>query len=240
MASTDFANGVTVTDEDWFDDVNRLHYVIFGDPTNLASAQAAMFSGAPSFTTTNLTVAGTLSVSALAAVQGLQVAGILSVSALAAVQGLQVAGALSVSAKAAVNALQVGGVLSATSIAGDVIATQAQMEAAASSDVVVTPLRLHFHPAAAKAWVRFDGTATSVTAAAAYNVASITDKGTGNYNIIFSTAFSSGNFAAVPGANLYNVKLTSMSAASVELTVVDLSGTAADAAIVTLVAFGDQ
>lgn len=44
MSSTNFANGVTLTDEDWFNDLNRLHYVVFGDPTNLASAHAAFYS----------------------------------------------------------------------------------------------------------------------------------------------------------------------------------------------------
>lgn len=41
MADTTFVNGVTLTDADWFNDVNRLHYTIFGDPsTALAAAQA--------------------------------------------------------------------------------------------------------------------------------------------------------------------------------------------------------
>jgi len=44
MSSTNFADGITLTDDDWFNDLNRLHYVIFSDPTNLASAQAAFFS----------------------------------------------------------------------------------------------------------------------------------------------------------------------------------------------------
>jgi hypothetical protein len=38
MSSTTFTNGVTLTDEDWFNDVNRLHYTIFGDPADLGAA----------------------------------------------------------------------------------------------------------------------------------------------------------------------------------------------------------
>lgn len=44
MASTNFADGVTLTDDEWFNDLNRLHYVIFSDPDTLASAQAAFYS----------------------------------------------------------------------------------------------------------------------------------------------------------------------------------------------------
>jgi hypothetical protein len=38
MSSTKFTNGVTLTDDDWFNDVNRLHYTIFNDPADLAAA----------------------------------------------------------------------------------------------------------------------------------------------------------------------------------------------------------
>ena len=197
MADTTFVNGTTLTDEDWFNDVNRLHYTLFGDPTTTASVASAI---APSITSLG----------------ALQLTSTLSVSAGASFANVQVGGTLSVSAKATTNAIAVGGVMSLSGVAGS-LAT-----------------------AMPKAWVRFDGSATSVTSAAAFNIASITDKGTGNYNIIFSTPFSSANIAPMPAANLYHIKLTSVSAASVEVTCVDLSGTAADATIVSLVVFGSQ
>ena len=34
MATTTFVNGTTTSDEDWFNDVDRLHYDIFGDPAD--------------------------------------------------------------------------------------------------------------------------------------------------------------------------------------------------------------
>lgn len=40
MADTTFVNGVTLTDADWFNDVNRLHYTIFSDPANAVTALA--------------------------------------------------------------------------------------------------------------------------------------------------------------------------------------------------------
>jgi hypothetical protein len=217
LSQTTFTNGVTLTDSDWFQDVDTLTYIIFGDSTTTASAAARL---APSFN--NLTVAGTL-----------------SVSAQATLAGLAVGGALSVSAQATMAGLTVGGVLSATAIAGAVIATQAQMESAASTDAVVTPLRLHFHPAAAKAWARFDGTATSVTAAASYNVSSITDVGTGQYQMNFTTQFSSNSYIAVASSNVQQTAIRSLSAASATVLTRDNDGTLADAATICVVAYGD-
>lgn len=214
MTSTTFQNGVTLTDEDWFNDVDFLVYDIFGDSTTTASAASRLVSGG------------------------------ISLSGAAVVNNITVNGTLSVSAQATVVSLTVGGTLSISAgVAGAAVATQANMESAASSgstSLIVTPGRMQYHPGVAKAWVRFDGSALSVTSAAGYNISSITDKGTGNYNVIFATPFSSANIAPVPGANLNHIRLTSISAASVEVTCLDLSGTAADASIVTLIVLGDQ
>jgi hypothetical protein len=49
---------------------------------------------------------------------------------------------------------------------------------------------------AARAWVNFNGTGT-VAIRAAVNVSSITDNGTGNYTINFTTAMPDVNYAAV-------------------------------------------
>jgi hypothetical protein len=45
-----------------------------------------------------------------------------------------------------------------------------------------------------KAWVNFNGTGT-VAIRASFNVSSITDNGTGDYTINFSTAMSDANYA---------------------------------------------
>jgi hypothetical protein len=47
----------------------------------------------------------------------------------------------------------------------------------------------------AKAWVNFNGTGT-VAIRASYNVSSITDNGTGNYTVNFTTALPDANYAA--------------------------------------------
>jgi hypothetical protein len=50
----------------------------------------------------------------------------------------------------------------------------------------------------AKAWVNFNGTGT-VAIRASFNVSSITDNGTGNYTVNFTTALPDANYAAVFG-----------------------------------------
>lgn len=49
---------------------------------------------------------------------------------------------------------------------------------------------------AAKAWVNFNGTGT-VAIRASFNVTSITDNGTGDYTVNFTTAMADANYAAV-------------------------------------------
>jgi hypothetical protein len=48
----------------------------------------------------------------------------------------------------------------------------------------------------AKAWVNFNGTGT-VAIRAAYNVSSITDNGTGDYTVNFTTAFADTSYSAL-------------------------------------------
>lgn len=46
MSDTTFVNGVTLTDADWFNDLNRLHYTILGDPANLAAVKTTVVTAA--------------------------------------------------------------------------------------------------------------------------------------------------------------------------------------------------
>lgn len=68
MASTNFADGVTLTDDEWFNDLNTLHYVIFGDPVSLPEAHSAFFSltvGAGAIFSGSFDVKGIASLSAI-------------------------------------------------------------------------------------------------------------------------------------------------------------------------------
>jgi hypothetical protein len=49
---------------------------------------------------------------------------------------------------------------------------------------------------AVKAWVNFNGTGT-VAIRASFNVSSITDNGTGNYTVNFTTAMVDANYSAI-------------------------------------------
>ena len=52
-----------------------------------------------------------------------------------------------------------------------------------------------------KAWVNFNGTGT-VAIRAAYNVSSITDNGTGDYTVNFTTALADANYSIVGGSGV--------------------------------------
>tara|TARA_R100001129_G_scaffold175071_1_gene147883 strand:- start:594 stop:983 length:390 start_codon:yes stop_codon:yes gene_type:complete len=51
-----------------------------------------------------------------------------------------------------------------------------------------------------KSWVQFDGRSTP-SIADSFNVSSITDNGTGDYDVNFSTNMSNANYSVVTGAN---------------------------------------
>ena len=57
---------------------------------------------------------------------------------------------------------------------------------------------------AVKAWVNFDGTGT-VSIRAGYNVSSITDNGTGDHTVNFTTAMTDANYSIAGCAKLDNV-----------------------------------
>lgn len=54
-----------------------------------------------------------------------------------------------------------------------------------------------------KAWVNFDGTTSPITIRASLNVSSITDNGTGDYTVNFTTALANANYA-VSGTAMYS------------------------------------
>lgn len=125
------------------------------------------------------------------------------------------------------------------------IATQAEQEAASSVAVAVSPGRQQYHPSAAKAWVRFDGTGT-LAVGASYNVSSVTDNSAGNYTVNFTTNFSSGEFAiaASLGTQADTGRFILVGAATVSACNVRVSNLAdnanVDSSLVSVSCFGDQ
>src|SRR5262249_1780052 len=123
-------------------------------------------------------------------------------------------------------------------------ATQAEMEAAASLVLNVTPGRLHFHPGVAKARVTLNGTGT-IAITEDYGVAFLTDNGTGDYTITYDTVFSSTGYSwasganfAINGSNGTFIGETSKAVGSLRATLIS-AGSAADASRISFCFFGD-
>jgi hypothetical protein len=101
-------------------------------------------------------------------------------------------------------------------------------------------------PGVAKAWVNFDGTGT-VRIRGAFNVSSITDTGTGDYTVNFTTAMPDANFSASTSAmgqshgavqfisNTY--RSDSFTTSAVKVFTTNNIGTAADSSIITTTVF---
>ena len=72
----------------------------------------------------------------------------------------------------------------------------------------------------AKAWVNFNGTGT-IAARDSFNVSSLTDNGTGDYTVNFSSAFGAANYSFVtngfvPGVALYGSIASGIATGSVQ------------------------
>lgn len=80
------------------------------------------------------------------------------------------------------------------SIAGNVIATQANQETATSLVTAVSPGRQHFHPSAVKGWLHFTVSGTTLTVQASYNMGA-TRSGVGVYAFTLTVNASSANYA---------------------------------------------
>lgn len=76
-------------------------------------------------------------------------------------------------------------------------ATQGEQEAASSLTKYVSPGRQRYHPAAAKAWVKWQDNGT---VNAAYGVSSITDNGVGDHTVNFNFSFSSVQYGITTAA----------------------------------------
>ena len=125
------------------------------------------------------------------------------------------------------------------------VAVQSEMETGTSTTLAVTPGRQQYHPSAAKAWVLY----TSVTTTAigvSYNIASLTDAGTGLTNINISTDFSSADYVTtgISGTGARQTISTSAgtppTAGVFTCTQYNTSGGVADGAECNVVFFGDQ
>lgn len=123
------------------------------------------------------------------------------------------------------------------------LADQAAQEASTSGRAVTSDVQ-KYHPTAAKAWCKW-GVTTTIDAS--FGVSSITDNGTGDWTLNWSTAFSSANYAAVTTiefnasfVGLSQIKNGGQAAGSLRISCIDLGGSAQDPAKNHVIAFGDQ
>lgn len=128
-------------------------------------------------------------------------------------------------------------------VSTNIVATQAQMEAASSSAVYATPSNTNWHPGVAKVWIKCNAAGTI---AASHNVTSITDDGAGLVTVTIATDFSSADYAVLcstlktDGSRVMAV-IKAQAAGSFQINAMDTSsGAATDPDNYYAVCFGDQ
>ena len=145
-------------------------------------------------------------------------------------------------------ALQSGGVTKMTIGSGgvtDIAATQAEQETGTSVVKYVTSGRQQYHASAAKFWARYSSVTGTPTIAGSYNVASLTDNGTGSITVNFTTSFSSANYSAVASAGTQDVsvafaRVQTYATGSVRVMTTDTSSTLTDFGEIQVAGYGDQ
>ena len=94
----------------------------------------------------------------------------------------------------------------------------------------------------AKAWVNFNGIGT-VAIRASYNVASLTDNGTGDYEIAFTTAMADANYSVIcstmptPNGNDSGAMPLNLATTGFEISVQNFTNSKTDSALVTSAVF---
>ena len=125
---------------------------------------------------------------------------------------------------------------------GTVLATQAEMEAGSSIAAFVTPGRTQNHPGVAKGWCRI--TAAGAIESPDYNVASVTDTGTGNRTIVWDTDFSTNVYVVLTtsaaASNIGDVRTSAHAVGSVVVEVLNSGFTGLQDTNHSNAAFGDQ
>ena len=127
-----------------------------------------------------------------------------------------------------------------------VAATQAQMEAASSTDdsVFVTPGRTHNHPGVAKVWAKWEQNGGDHDMAVEYGVNTMVDGGAAGFSdMTFDTNFSSAAYSvtgSVEAAMIFMTEAASWAAGAITIRSSDTAGTYTDATHLCVAIFGDQ
>ncbi len=142
-------------------------------------------------------------------------------------------------------AITTSGAITGVSVAGTMIATQADMEAASSTTTIVTPNRQRHHPGHPKAWGQITLSGGTPTLTTSYNVTSIADAGVGNYTVTLADDFATANYSIVTsmeydGSAVTASGWTSKAAGTFTIRTFVPSTNAAVDASVDFVCFGDN
>lgn len=116
-------------------------------------------------------------------------------------------------------------------------ATVGQMEVDTVNLAYVRPSHVKYSRGAGKGWAKLTGTGTA-SLDSSYNVSSITDNGTGDYSINWTTNFGSANYSFVPCSSAFATAISSLATGSARVLCRNSSGVNVDAAIVTATAHG--
>lgn len=153
----------------------------------------------------------------------------------------------SVASTAMVQAAITARVASTTAAGISELATNSEATDGIDAARVITPasMRAGFNSSglapvyACRAWVNFNGTGT-VAIRASGNVSSVTDNGTGDYTINFTTPMPHANYAAVGTCSDQSLRASSgvsPTTSSVRISTRDASGTAKDSEYISVVIF---
>lgn len=132
-----------------------------------------------------------------------------------------------------------------TSSTGTVeLATNAEVTTGTDTARVPPVSSMVYHQGVGKGWVNFNGTGT-VAMRDNYNVSSITDNGTGNYTINWSTSFANANYACAITAgssstDSFQDRIISQAAGSLRFRTASHTPVADDAEYVYAIAMGDR
>lgn len=170
------------------------------------------------------------------------VAGTLAVTGAATLSSTLAAGATTITGN-----MTASGAVSGATVAGAMVATQAQMETGTATDLLVAPGRQKNHPAHPKAHGTFNG-GTGVLGTN-HGLSSVTDNGTGSFITNFSTAFSGTSYTAIGscgdvgggGTGLFMTLPTEApTTTACQLSTISTSMISADSGAACVIFLGDQ
>lgn len=122
---------------------------------------------------------------------------------------------------------------------GTTAATQANMEAATSNTVFVTPLNFKWSPHAAKVWAYWSTSGGTPSLQESINVSSLTDSGVGLITVNFSTAFAAATYCAASASAAFSHDAESRATGTVAVRTRAGDGSQQDVEA-GVICFGDQ